>query len=117
MEGFTDPQNGGTVLMIAKQLGKTEMLNNAIGYFMDADPSPMLVVYPTLEAAKIWSRKKLARMISETPCLKGKVKDPRARDSRNTTLSKEFPGGDITIAGANSSATLRSQSRRVVIQD
>ena len=105
------------IWMIAAQTIKTETLNCAIGYFMDREPCGIMVVYPTLDRAKDYSKKKLSRMISSTPCLRRKVQAARARDSGNTVLSKEFPGGDIIIAGSNSPATLRSSSRRVVIQD
>lgn len=105
------------IWMIAAQLVKTESINCVIGYFMDREPCGIMVVYPTLDRAKDYSKKKLARMISATPCLRRKVLSARSRDSGNTLLSKEFPGGDIIIAGSNSPATLRSASRRVVIQD
>ena len=50
-------------------------------------------------------------------CLKGKVKDPRARDSGNTTLKKNFAGGHITICGANSPSSLASRPIRIVLCD
>tara|TARA_Y100000593_G_scaffold90278_1_gene176350 strand:+ start:2956 stop:4614 length:1659 start_codon:yes stop_codon:yes gene_type:complete len=117
MEAFTDDTVGETLLMWGAQLGKTELLLNAIGYHVDANPSPMLVVYPTLDTARKWSTKKLAVMLRETPRLDGKVDDPRGRESGNTILSKDFPGGSIVIAGSNSPASLRQISVRVVIQD
>jgi phage terminase large subunit GpA-like protein len=49
--------------------------------------------------------------------LRGLVKDPRARDSGNTTKHKEFPGGRLTVVGANSPTGLRARSIRVVIAD
>jgi phage terminase large subunit GpA-like protein len=45
------------------------------------------------------------------------VKDARARDSGNTLLHKQFPGGHITMAGANSAASLASRPVRVVLCD
>jgi phage terminase large subunit GpA-like protein len=45
------------------------------------------------------------------------VKDPRARDSGNTTLHKIFPGGHITSCGANSPASLASRPVRIVLCD
>ena len=117
MEGLTDPEVGETVLNWAAQMGKTEILLNAGGYFIDAVPAPMLFVYPTLDTARKFSQKKLAPMIAETPRLTGKVRDPRARDSGNTILSKEFPGGSLIIAGSNSPSSLRQVSAKVVIQD
>ena len=117
MECITQRGIGEVVLQWGAQLGKTEALLNAIGYFIDAQPSPMLIVYPTLDTARKFSQKKLAQMIHETACLTNKVKDPRTRDSGNTILSKDFPGGSMVIAGSNSPSSLRQISCRVVIQD
>ena len=117
MEAFTDENVGETVLMWGAQLGKTELLLNAIAYHIDENPSPMLVVYPTLDTARKWSTKKLAVMLRETPRLVGKVDEPKGRESNNTILSKDFAGGSIVIAGSNSPASLRQISVRVVVQD
>jgi phage terminase large subunit GpA-like protein len=44
---------GEIVLQWGAQLGKTELLLNIIGFFIDAQPSPILCVYPTLETSLI----------------------------------------------------------------
>ncbi|MBC8324306.1 MAG: phage terminase large subunit family protein [Verrucomicrobia subdivision 3 bacterium] len=117
MEMLTDREAGEVVLQWGAQLGKTEILLNALGYFIQAEPASILCVYPTLDTARKFSQKKLGPMIAETPVLKDKVRDPRQRDSGNTILSKDFPGGSIIVAGSNSPSSLRSLSCRVVIQD
>lgn len=105
------------VWMIASQLGKTACLVGITSYFIHQDPTAILVVYPTLDSAKSWSREKLTPTLKETPALRGLVRDARSRDSENTTLNKKFPGGNITVCGANSPSGLRQRSKRVVIQD
>ena len=95
----------------------TEILNNAVGYFISQDPSPMLVVQPTLDMAQTWSKDRLAPMLRDTPVLGGLVKDPRSRDSGNTTLHKVFPGGHVTACGANSPSSLASRPVRNVFCD
>lgn len=117
MDAFNDPLVEEVVVMSSAQVGKTEILNNVTAYFVDQDPSPILIVQPTLEMGEAWSKDRLAPMLRDTPCLRGKVKDPRARDSGNTLLHKTFPGGHITIAGSNSAASLASRPIRVVLQD
>ena len=87
--------------MWASQTGKTECVNNIVGYFMNQDPSPMLCLQPTLDMAETWSKDRLSPMIRDTPVLKNLVSDPKARESGNTVLHKRFLGGHITIAGAN----------------
>ncbi len=117
MVSFTDPHVIETVLLMARQVGKTEIIINGICYFIDIEPANILVKYPTLDSVKKFSQKKLTPVIRETPRLKEKFKDPRSRDSGNTTYSKSFPGGNIILIGANSAAGTRASSCRVVIQD
>lgn len=104
-------------IMAGAQLGKTEAGNNFVGFVMDAAPGPLLVVQPTVDLAKRWSRQRLAPLIQETPRLRGKVKSPKSRDGGNTLLSKEFSGGLLMIAGANSAAGLRSMPIRYLFMD
>lgn len=105
------------VVMSSSQIGKTEILNNFVGYIIDRDPGPVLVVQPRVEDGKSWSKDRLAPMLRDTPCLRGKVADVRSRDANNTTLHKRFPGGHITIAGANSAAGLAARPIRYVLLD
>jgi phage terminase large subunit GpA-like protein len=105
------------VVMKAAQVGWTEILNNAVGFHIDQDPAPLLVIQPTLEMAEAWSKDRLAPMLRDTPVLRGKVKDPRSRDADNTLLHKVFAGGHITMVGANSPASLAMRPIRIVLAD
>lgn len=95
----------------------TEIVNNIVGYFIDQDPSPMLVVQPTLDMGQAWSKDRLAPMLRDTPALQGRVKDVKSRFSDNTILHKKFPGGHLTVCGANSPSSLASRPVRVVLCD
>jgi len=117
MDSVNDPEATGTILMVASQLGKTEVINNVVGYFIDIEPAPILLVQPTIDLAEAWSKERLDPMIRDTPCLAGKVKEARSRDSGNTILHKTFPGGNIAMAGANAPSGLASRPRRVVLLD
>ncbi len=117
MDAFSETGVEMVVVMSSAQVGKTEILNNVIGFHVAQDPSPMLVVQPTLDMAQTWSKDRLAPMLRDTPQLQGLVKDPRARDSGNTTLHKIFPGGHITACGANSPSSLASRPVRIVLCD
>ena len=99
MDAFNDPTVREVVVMSSAQIGKTEMVNNLVGFHVAQDPSPILVVQPTLDMAQTWSKDRLAPMLRDTPALQNLVKDPRSRDSGNTTLHKVFPGGHITACG------------------
>jgi len=105
------------VLMKGTQLGGTEVGNNWIGYVIDQAPGPMMFVRPTSNSAKKESKTRLAPTIEASPALRNKVKDARSRDSGNTTLMKEFAGGVLILAGANSAAELKSSPVRYLFLD
>lgn len=105
------------VFMASSQVGKTEVGNNWCGFAIHHSPAPMLVVQPTQNAAKKWSRQRLSPMIEASPALQERVGPPRARDSGNTLLSKEFPGGIIMIGWAGSAAELASMPIMYLMAD
>jgi phage terminase large subunit GpA-like protein len=118
MDACSDPEIREVVVMAGAQLGKSEAILNIIGYHIENDPSPILVLQPTVEMAQSFSKDRVANgLIRSTPCLREKVKDPRSRDSGNTTLHKVFPGGALTLVGANSPAGLASRPIRLVLCD
>lgn len=118
MDACSDPNIQEVVVMAGAQLGKTEAILNIIGYHIHHDPSPILVLQPTLDMAQTFSKDRIASgLLRSTPSLRDKVKDPRARDSGNTTLHKVFPGGALTIVGANSPSGLASRPIRLVLCD
>lgn len=117
MDAVCDPSIREIWVQKSAQVGWTEILNNVIAYHVDQDPAPMLLVQPTLEMAEAWSKDRLAPMIRDTPAIRGKIADPKARDSGNTLLHKSFTGGRLTVAGANSPAGLASRPIRIVLFD
>jgi phage terminase large subunit GpA-like protein len=117
MDACSDPAIDTVIFASSSQVGKTTIAKAVIGYYIDQDPAPILLIYPTLELAEAFSKDRLAPMIRDTPCLRGKIADPRARDSGNTLLHKNFPGGRITIVGANSPAGLSARPIRIVLVD
>ena len=74
-------------------------------------------IQPTIEMAKRNSKQRIDRLIQESPVLRDLVQSPRSRDSGNTTLSKEFPGGILVMTGANSEVGLRSMAARYLFLD
>ncbi len=117
MDVIGDPRIPRVVLMWSSQVGKTEMLTNYIGYIIDQDPGPTLAVQPTLDMAETFSKDRVAPMLRDSPRLRGRVADVRSRNSGNTLLHKQFPGGQLAIGGANSPAGLASRPIRYLILD
>lgn len=116
MDAIGDPHIRKVVVMSAAQIGKTAMLMNVLGYYMHYTPAPVLVMEPTLEMGETFSKDFLAPMLRDTPVLRGLV-DNRSRNSGNTILKKNFPGGHVTIVGANSPASLAMRPIKVVLAD
>jgi phage terminase large subunit GpA-like protein len=105
------------VFMKASQVGGSEAILNALGYFIDHAPGPAILVQPTVDLAKRFSRQRLDPLITDTPRLSEKVAEARSRDSGNTMLSKEFPGGQLVVTGANSAVGLRSMPAQYALMD
>lgn len=105
------------ILQWGAQTSKTTIGSNWLGYLADTNPGPAMIVQPTIDMAKRYSRQRLSPMIEESPALRRKVRENRSRDEANTTLLKEYPGGFLAIAGANSAAGLRSMPVRDLFLD
>jgi phage terminase large subunit GpA-like protein len=99
------------------QIGGSEVLLNFLGYIIHYAPGPTMMVQPTVELAKRFSRQRIATLIETSPTLAKRVSDPRERDSGNTILAKEFPGGVLVATGANSAVGLRSMPARYLLMD
>lgn len=105
------------VFMAGAQVGKSETGNNWLGFVIHHSPGPMLLVQPTVDTAKRFSKQRLAPMIEESPSLRERVADQRSRDGGNTQLVKEFTGGVLVVTGANSAVGLRSMPVRYLFLD
>jgi phage terminase large subunit GpA-like protein len=117
MDAMCDEAIERIIVMSSAQVGKSEIILNIIGRHIDVDPCPMLWVLPTLDMAQAFSKDRLAPMVRDTPALRGKVGDAKAKDSESTILHKRFPGGHLTLCGANSPASLASRPVRIVLKD
>ena len=117
MDAISDPRCETVVIMSSAQVGKTEIVNNLVGYHVHQDPAPILVIQPTTEMGEAWSKDRLAPMLRDSPALRGRVSEAKARSSGNTLRQKKFPGGHLAIAGANSAASLASRPIRILCCD
>lgn len=117
MDCLNDSNVNEVVIMTSSQIGKTEILLNTLGYYIDYDPSPIMLIQPTVVLAEAFSTDRLAPMIRDTKCLTSKVITQKQKVNSGTILHKSFPGGHITLAGANSAASLASRPIRVLLCD
>lgn len=95
----------------------TEAGNNWLGFIIHHAPGPVMMVQPTVDTVKRVSKQRIAPMIEESPVLRERIADNRARDSGNTQLVKEFQGGVLIMTGANSAVGLRSMPVRYLFCD
>lgn len=117
MDAITDITIKKVVVMSAAQVGKTDaMILNPIGYYIHYEPSPIMVLQPTIQMAEAFSKDRLSPMLRDTPVLTDRVND-KSRNSGNTILQKIFPGGHVTMVGANSPSSLASRPIRVLLAD
>jgi phage terminase large subunit GpA-like protein len=117
MNAISNPDCSRIAVQKASQMGITDCLLNAIGYFVDMDPCPLLMVQPTIELAEAFSTDRFRPMVRDTPKLRGLVAEPRARDSQNTLRRTSFKGGFLALGGANSAASLSGRSVRIAFLD
>lgn len=95
----------------------TKCLNILQAYHIHYDPCPMLVVQPTVDDAKGYSKDEIQPMLRDVPVLANVVAEAKSRDSSNTIEKKSFAGGTLTLVGANSARGFRRLTVRVVMFD
>jgi len=117
MDAFTDPKVRHIVMVAASQIGKSEAMNNIIGYIIDQDPGSILMIEPTNGDAKEYSKLRIAPMIRDTKVLQKKVSKSLRGDTGNTILQKSYPGGILTMCGSTEAHALASKPIRYVLGD
>jgi phage terminase large subunit GpA-like protein len=115
MNTFNDPMVEEVTVMGSAQWGKSECINNIVSYCIHQDPSPVMIVHPTIEMGRAWSRDRFTPMVRDTRVLSELIHDDH--ESIDTVLHKTFPGGNLTVSGSNSGASLAGRPKRVVICD
>lgn len=117
MNAVSDPKVRKVVLHTSAQIGKSEILNNVLGYYMDYDPAPIMLIQPTEAVMESYSKDRIAPMIRDTPVLKEKIVEAKSRESGNTINYKKFIGGYLVMIGANTPSQLASRPIRIILAD
>jgi phage terminase large subunit GpA-like protein len=103
--------------MTGTQLVKTIFIQAALAYAIANDPGPMLLVQPTGDDAKTFSKERLSTMLRDIEVLRGLVGDSRSRDGDNTIAYKAFPGGTLSVVGANAPGNFARRTIRYFFAD
>ena len=111
---YTDAMKGA-------QLGLTAAAENVIAYWMDANPAEVLYVSATEDLLLKWATKRLDPMIDSCG-YRHKIHaqsdaSAKTRRSGDRTFSKEYVGGALDMASAQSASSLRSDSKRILVLD
>lgn len=118
MDAMTDPKNKTITVMKSARVGYTQILNNAFGYFIHYQPSPILIVQPRNSDAEDHSKGVLAPMLRDVPVLSKLGGDAKSKDSSQTILVKKFNNGSsVKLIGADSPGGFRRVTVRVVMFD
>lgn len=94
----------------------TELMINTAMFYMHQEPSPIMYVAPKLSIAEAWSKERLTASVNVTPVLRGIFSENR-RDSGNTILQKQFPGGQISIVSARNPDDLAMRPVMILLFD
>lgn len=113
------PQDSAQEAVFVKptQIGATEIANCFLFGTAKRYPGPSMMVFPTDKLAQKHSKKKLMPSVRAMRILDDIIKPQKSRDSGNTQLLKEFPGGSWTLTGSNSPTAARSDTIRYLILD
>lgn len=121
MDAMSDPLVTHVSVMKSARVGYTLMVSAAVGYFVQHAPCSILFVQPTVDDAKSFSKETIAPMIRDVPVLTAimfdEAEEKGPRDSGNTIQGKCYPGGRLSLVGANSGAGFRRRSCKVAIFD
>lgn len=115
LEAYSDPAVREIWCQKSAQVGWTDgVMNNLLGYHIDQDPCPILILFSKEKAAKDYTREKLEPMIHATPSLSALI-PLSSRNTGNTLDHKSFPGGFVKLVGSNSPAGVKSTPVRLAM--
>ncbi len=122
MDSATNRETEMVVMMTSSQVGKSEALLNIMGYYVDQEPAPQLMVQPTVESAEAFSKERIDPTFRYSSGLIGKLEEGldgrgTSRKSSTTIRMKHYPGGYLALVGANSPAGLASRPIRILLCD
>lgn len=117
LNAVVNPNISNIYVMTSAQVFKTTMAMIIQGYFIDYDPSPMMVLLPTIDFSEKYAKLKWEPTFAQIDILKDKISDRKSRDGTNTMRLKSGPGWSLIIAGGNSPVDLAGHSVKILIVD
>lgn len=105
------------VVQKGSQLGFSEIALNALGYYIDISPRPILYLLPTDNLVKSFNVQRVEPFLDSTPRVSNKISKKHAKTGANTAHQKTFPGGIWFNLSANSAANVCSMPIGVFFGD
>ncbi|MEA9738664.1 phage terminase large subunit family protein [Xanthomonas campestris pv. raphani] len=96
------------VAMFPIQFGKSQLATNAIAYWMDYAPAPIMYALPGEASMNKWIAQKLNPMIEVCPAVRRALSSTASRDSANQRTFKDFAGGQLYVEHMGSPQRLKS---------
>jgi phage terminase large subunit GpA-like protein len=114
LDAFSDPEVEVVSCMKSARVGWSKILNIVAMYYMHYDKCPIMMVQPTIPDAEDYSAEEIEPMLRDVPVMAALF---GGANSKQKILRKRFPGGSLSLVGANSPRGFRRVSRRVVLFD
>lgn len=117
MDAVTTPGVRQISIMGSSQVAKTAVLCNIIGFKIARDPSHFIVMQPTDNDARDFSKDKLNPIFMASPALRKLVAKDSDKNKDNSTLRKRFVGGALSIVSGMTPRSTRQRSARFTAAD
>lgn len=119
LNAMTDPNITQVTFMKSARVGYTCMLMNAMGYYIEHDPSTIMFVQPTIADAEDFSKENIDPLFNDTPAIREKLIDAgfSGAKRKDTIVWKKFQGGYLFLTGSNSPRSFRRRSVRCLFLD
>lgn len=120
LDAMSDPSVWAVSVQKSARVGYTLCLGALVGYHIHQDPANVLIVQPTLDGARGFSKDTLTPLFRDCAVLTPLIyesSDETDATGGQTLLQKNFKGGVLSLAGATSPNGFRRVSRRVVLFD
>lgn len=112
MDALIDPEVEEIIFCKPTQVGGTETILNMLGYVIQQDPAPVMIVYPTAELAESVSTNRIVPMVKASPALSGLYKEFQSQK-----LELQFDGMYLSLVGSNSPSGLASKPIKYLMLD
>lgn len=118
LDAMSDPSITQVSVLKAARVGYTRMITLALGYYIEHDPSPILLAQPTVSDAEDFSGGEVLPMLRDTTCLAALRRDAKRGEAQDKISDIVFRNGaTLKLRGAASDDAFRRISTRINIGD